>query len=285
VIPSIDSYLHNEIEEKLQIILTNRYIIEEILKDINPTIARNFMRAYAGENGREIPIVYTLPQDKQTQQGAIYIGLREGTESDTSIGNTEGTYDYKEGGVLTEYAAIQSTPEKDKLYFEVSKPIGELILVDGITFSASDNKRVEGNRIYFSYDPTLAALTDEFAVTYVEYRENEVGLKQGFTATEHYSVLVVSTNMDTVRCLDLIVKSILILMRANVEEHTNMLLQRLQFGQIEPIETGRSADGTVPEILYGRETIVEYKTSYNLDAPLLNDIHKFIVEAKLKEEN
>ncbi|AEW47223.1 hypothetical protein BCP78_0216 [Bacillus phage BCP78] len=285
MIPSIDSYLHNEIEEKLQIILTNRYIIEEILKDINPTISRNFIRAYAGEKGREIPIVYTMPQDKQTQQGAIYIGLREGSESDTSIGNTEGTYGFKEGSLIAETSVIHTTPEQDELYFEVSKPIGELVLVEGITFSASDNKRVEGNRIYFAYDPTLAVLTDEFMVTYVEYREEEVGLKQGFTATEHYSVLVVSTNMDTVRCLDLIVKSILIMMRANVEEHTNMLLQRLQFGQIEPVVTGNSADGTVPEILYGRETIVEYKTSYNLDAPLLNKIQKFIVQAKLKEEN
>ena len=284
MIPSIDSYLHNEIEEKLQIILTNRYIIEEILKDIKPTISRNFIRAYAGDKGREIPIVYTMPQDKQTQQGAIYIGLREGQETETSIGNTEGTYGFKEGLVMAEHSIIHSTPEKDELYFEVSKPIGELLVVEGITFSASDNKRVEGNRIYFAYDPELAALTDEFTVTYVEYREDEVGLKQGFTATEHYSVLSVSTNMDTVRCLDLIVKSILIMMRANVEEQTNMLLQRLQFGQVEAIDTGRTSEGGVPEILYGRETIVSYKTSYNLDAPLLNDVRNFIVKAKLKEE-
>ncbi|UJH95564.1 hypothetical protein [Bacillus phage vB_BtM_BMBsp2] len=281
MMPSIDSYLYNEIEEKLQIFLTNRYIIEEILKDIQPRVANNFMRTYAGENGREIPIVYTMPQDKQTQQGAIYIGLREGEETDTSIGNTEDLYLYKQGAYRVEESLIHVSDDKKRLYFEVSKPIGELDVVKNFEFSREDNVTIEGNRVYFAYDPELATILDPFTVVYTELAGEEVGLKQGFTATEYYSVLVVSTNMDTVRCLDLVVKAILILMRSNPEELTNNLLQRLKFGQIEEINLGRE-NGSNPEILYGRETIVSYKTSYNLDAPLLDKLEKIMVNMKVK---
>ncbi|ANY29424.1 hypothetical protein [Bacillus phage PK16] len=281
MMPSIDSYLYNEIEEKLQIFLTNRYIIEEILKDIQPRVANNFMRTYAGENGKEIPIVYTMPQDKQTQQGAIYIGLREGEETDTSIGNTEDLYLYKQGAYRVEESLIHVSDDKTRLYFEVSKPIGELDVVKNFEFSREDNVTIEGNRVYFAYDPELATILDPFTVVYTELAGEEVGLKQGFTATEYYSVLVVSTNMDTVRCLDLVVKAILILMRSNPEELTNNLLQRLKFGQIEEINLGRE-NGSNPEILYGRETIVSYKTSYNLDAPLLDKLEKIMVNMKVK---
>ncbi|QFP93367.1 UNVERIFIED_ORG: hypothetical protein Xoosp15_102 [Xanthomonas phage Xoo-sp15] len=281
MMPSIDSYLYNEIEEKLRILLTNRYIIEEILKDIQPRVANNFIRTYAGETGREIPIVYTMPQDKQTQQGAIYIGLREGEESDTSIGNTEDTYLFKQGAFRVEESLIHVTDDKKRLYFEVSKPIGELEVVKNFEFSREDNVTIEGNRVYFAYDPELATILDPFTVVYMELVGEEVGLKQGFTATEYYSVLVVSTNMDTVRCLELIVKAIFILMRSNPEELTNNLIQRLKFGQIEEINLGRE-NGSNPEILYGRETIVSYKTSYNLDAPLLDKLEKIMVNMKVK---
>jgi len=282
MMPSIDSYLYNEIEEKLKIFLTNRYIIEEILKDIQPRVANNFMRTYAGDDPvREIPIVYTMPQDKQTQQGAIYIGLREGVESDTSIGNTEDTYLFKEGALIEDESLIHVSDDKTRLYFEVSKPIGELEVVRGFEFSREDNVTVEGNRVYFDYDPELANILDPFKVVYIATTGEEVGLKQGFTATEQYSVLVVSTNMDTVRCLDIVIKAILILMRSNPEELTNNLLQRLQFGQIEEVNLGRE-NGTNPEILYGRETIVTYKTSYNLDAPLLDKLEKIMVNMKVE---
>lgn len=278
MIASLDTYLYKEIESKLQIILSNRYIIEEILKGVQPNIARNFINRYTGDTAREIPIVYTMPQDKQTQQGCIYIGLREGKETHPSIGNLEGNYDFKEGFLHTESSVIHATAEKDRLYLEVSKPIGELISVEGITFSSSDNVTIEENRVYFRYDESLVGV-GPFEVNYVEKLGEEHGSKKGFTATEQYSILVVSTNMDTVRCLDLIIKAILILMRSNPEEQTNYILQETQFGQIEEIDTGRTgSDGATPEILYGRETIVSYKVSYSLDAPTLQSIEKILVQ-------
>jgi hypothetical protein len=276
MLPSIDTYLYDQIESKLKIILSNRYIIEEILKGIQPSIANNFMRAYTGDNGREIPIVYTMPQDKESQRGAIYIGLREGQESNTSLGNLEGTYEFKDEGLHKESSTVQAEEGNERCFLEVELPIADLNNVEGLQFSRNDNVEVEGNRIYFKFDSELVDL--EFVVNYVALAPvgEEVGLKKGFTSTEHYSILVVSTNMDTVRCLDLIVKAILILMRSNPEELTSFLLQKLQFGQIEEINVG--SDET-PEILYGRESIVTYTASYSLDAPLLDTV---LEQIKLK---
>lgn len=279
MIPSLDTYLYNEIESKLQIILSNRYIIEEILKGVQDKIAQNFIRAYTGDGAREIPIVYTLPQDKQTQQGAIYIGLREGEETDPSIGNMESTYSHKGGSLHEEQVTIQSTPEKDRLYFEVENPVGVLINVENLSFAASDNVQIEDKRIYFRYDTDLDGL-GPFNIIYMDTTGDEMGVKKGFTTTEHYSILAVSTNMDTVRCLDLIIKSILIMMRSNPEELNTNLLQRVQFGQIDAIDTGRTGSDATPELLYGRETIVSYKVSYSLDAPLLQKLEAIVVKFK-----
>lgn len=283
MLPSIDTYLYNEIESKLKIILSNRYIIEEILKGVQPKIAQNFIRAYHGSSAREIPIMYTMPQEKVTQQGAIYIGLREGEEN-SSIGNLEDTYYFKEKGFRSDSTIITATPERDRLYMEVVEDIGELVNIEGLIFADSDNVKIEGKRIYFKYDPELEGL--QFVVNYnATTGAEEQGVKKGFTTVEQYSVLIVSTNMDTVRCLDLIVKAILIMMRDNTEEQNNHLLQRLQFGQIEEIDTGRRVGiggAEVPEMLYGRETVVTYTVSYSLDVPMtkLKDI---ILNTKLSE--
>lgn len=276
MIASVDTYLANEIEAKLRIILANRYIIEEILKGVKDTIAQNFIRAYTGTGSREIPIVYIMPQDKETQQGAIYIGLREGEESNPSIGFMEDTYDFKVGGQQEDQATIQALPDNSRLYLEVTKPIGNLQNIENLAFSRNDEVEIDGNRIYFAYDAELVGV-GPLTVYYEDTLGDEVGTKQGFTTTEHYSVLVVSTNMDTVRCLDLILKAIFILMRSNPEEQTNQLLQRLQFGQIAAQDTGNTGSDGQPLLLYGRETVVQYRVSYSLDNALTNTLENIKV--------
>ncbi|AGB62601.1 hypothetical protein [Bacillus phage phiAGATE] len=272
MIVSVDTYLHNEIESKLKIILENRYIIEEILKGVKPSIAANFINAYAGaDTVNEIPIVYAMPQDRHTQKGAIYIGLREGVESKSSIGNLEGDYLFKEEGTVTETSTIQASADNSKLFIEVEKEIGLLINVAEITFATSDNVTTKGNRIYFTYDEELIGM--DVTVHYEVKGDEEAGFKRGFTATEQYSILAISTNMDTVRCLDLIIKAIMILMRSNAEESNNFQLQKLQFGQTEEIPVNTDVK---PEILYGRETIVSYTSSYSLDSPITDAILEHI---------
>jgi len=270
-LPSIDTYLYDEIESKLKIILENRYIIEEILKGVQPDIAANFIKAYTGDNAKEIPIVYTMPQTKEKQQGAIYIGLREGEEDHTSLGNIEGTYAQLSGGLKQQTITIEHDESRNTCYFEVDFPIDHVEVVKGVSFAESDRLTTDGNRVDFTYDPYFVG--KEFSVIYEATAGDEIGLKKGFTATEQYAVMVVSTNMNTVRCLDLIVKAILIMMRNSPEENTIFLLQKIVFGQLEEQPVG--AEET-PEILYGRMSIITYTTSYSLDMPILDDVLKYI---------
>ena len=271
MLPSIDTYLYEEIESKLQIILSNRYIIEEILKGVQPKVAEDFIKAYTGDTAREIPIVYTMPQTKETQRGAIYIGLREGEEDHTSIGNLEGTYEQLSGGLKQQGITIKHDESRNTCFFEVDFPIDRIEVVKGVSFAESDRVMIDGKRVDFAYDPYFVGKT--FSVIYEATAGDEIGLKKGFTATEQYAVMVVSTNMDTVRCLDLIVKAILIMMRNSPEESTVFLLQKVVFGQLEEQDVGTD---TVPEILYGRMSIVTYTTSYSLDMPILDDVLKYI---------
>lgn len=277
MLPSIDTYLYDEIEDKLEIILTNRYIIKEILGDMNPKTVERFMLAYFGEGRRDIPIMFTMPQEKVTQQGAIFIGLREGVEAKPSIGLHEGTYEFKQGEFAKE--SCIATKEGDKLFFEVANLIGNLNNVENLMFSVTDGVLVEGNRVYFNYDPDIEGT--EFNVNYTPIEGKEMGITKGFTSHEAYSVTAVSTNMDTVRCIDLLLKAIFILMRDNPEEQTGLLLQRLQFGQIEEIDTGRTgANGAIPEMLFGREIITSYEVSYGLDSPTVTSLEDIAIRMK-----
>ncbi|AZF89189.1 hypothetical protein Goe5_c00830 [Bacillus phage vB_BthM-Goe5] len=292
MLSSIDTYIYTQIEQTLGILLSNRYIIEELLKEVQPNVRESFIKAYVYDERynpapMEVPILYTMPQDKQKLQGSIYIGLREGEETNPSIGNLESTYPSPSLGLIREVADVQVDALSNRMYFELEKPVASLSSVEGITFSSKDNITYEGNRIYFKYSPDLEGLGG-FVVWYEELstkesRKGEFGVRSGFTTTEYYSILVLSTNMNTVRCLDLLLKAVLIYMRSTAEEQTNNLLQGIKFGQIEEVNTNTGEE--TPEILYGRETLVKYVTSYSLDVPIENSIKELVLKAKLDVES
>ncbi|AMQ66598.1 hypothetical protein BH753_gp116 [Bacillus phage Shbh1] len=283
-IPSIDTYLSRQIESKLKIILSNRYIIEEILKGVQPRVSKSFIDFFTRPEA-EIPIVYELSQERIYSRGCIYIGLREGEESNNSLGNIEGTYYFKEGNLIKETSVIEyDNLYPNKLSISLENDIGELNNIENLTFSAEDYMYTEGNKILFNLEGNTHLLGIDVVVNYVaskgpEEVKDEQGHKIGFTSLEHYSVLPISSNMDTVRCLDLIIKAIFIMMRNSPEELTGVQLQKLQFGQMESIDT-RNDKEALPELLYGRETIVSYKVAYNLDSPIWDKITEFEVNLR-----
>jgi hypothetical protein len=65
-------------------------------------------------------------------------------------------------------------------------------------------------------------------------------------------------------------------MRSNPEELNANLLQRVQYGQMDALDTGRMSVDETPELLYGRETIVAYTVSYSLDEIISDTILKAI---------
>ncbi|ADH03166.1 gp20 [Bacillus phage W.Ph.] len=286
MLPSIDSYIHKQIQTTLEMLLSNRYIIEELLKEVQDSVREKFIRAYVFDealqpNPREIPIVYAMPQTKQQMQGTIYISLRGGEETHTSLNNLESTYSNPEVRLRSQVCDVKIASD-ERMYFEVDYPVSSMESVSNVTFTDKDNITYEGNRIYFNYSSDLEGLGG-FTVWYNEAsakssRVGEFGVRSGFTSTEHYSILVISTNMDIVRCLDLLLKAVLIYMRSNAEEQTNYLLQGISYGQMEEMNSKDGSD--TPEILYGRETIVTYTTSYSLDVPIVNKIEEIVLNNK-----
>lgn len=295
MIPSVDTHLYHQINEKLTEIQENPYIMNEILQGIQEDVRRRFVRAYSGENRFEVPIIYTLPQEKMEQRGSIYIGLKQGAETQTSLGNLEGSYQYKEDGLVKEDSYLSRSEDGNKWELHLDNPIRDFQNIENISFSRHDEVDFEDikdsngepvkGKITFNYDDGLEGIIEPFTVNYFpkvfhrdsNYKLQEVdesGLQKGFTAQESYAIAVLSINMDTVRCLEIILKAIFIMMRDSGKEKKALQLQSLKFGQIEPINTSKSSSDGVPFLLYGKEVEATYTVSYNLDSKSTFEIKK-----------
>lgn len=268
---SVDTYLKEEIESKLKIILSNRYIIEEILNGIQPDVVEDFISTYAGKEGRDVPVLYTMPQEYSDLRGAIYIGLKTGEANIPSIGNIEDTYSFKETGTKKVMVPVENY-SPTRLCLRLGETAGEYY-TQNISFASWDKAKLENDIITFNKKHNEALVGQEVEVVYTgkdSSAEKQSGTKKGFTTNEEYSVLALSMNMDIVRCLDQIIKAIFIMMRDNKQEQTSYVLQNLRFGQVDSLEVS-NVDGApnpeTPQIIYGRETMVSYTVTHSLDIP------------------
>ena len=53
MIPSLDTYLYKEIKERLHIILSECYIIDEALRELDKQAKEDFIETYTGENPKK----------------------------------------------------------------------------------------------------------------------------------------------------------------------------------------------------------------------------------------
>ena len=150
MIPSLDTYVFNQVKSNLTAILSSPKIVDTALQGLDKNARDSFKQTYCGENAnREINVTYVFPQNKEGFDALYFIQLGEGEEKNDSLGLTEGTYDTREGGTNREPVSIQVDYESNRLFMEVAKPIASIDGYDGITFAKSDEVTLEGNRIYF----------------------------------------------------------------------------------------------------------------------------------------
>lgn len=270
MIPSIDTYLKRELEANTQAILSEEWIVEEILADFDEETKYNFIKTYV-TGQRPIPFQFMLSGLKaEDYRGMVFIGLREGQESQSHIGNIANIYEEKEGEYTTEQVEIQYlSPEESldgeaKCYIETTKPMAYFPTSPDITFSPTDNRVINENRMTFRLNEQAIGVT--ITVMYTEKTGNEEGMIVGFEAEEGYSVMPVSNNMDTMRCIDAIIKASLIIMRSTQQEILTNRMQKLQFAQVTQ---ERPTEDNNVEILYCRENIVFYNADYSLDSPVM----------------
>lgn len=271
MIPSLDTYVFNQVKSNLTAILSSPKIVDTALQGLDKNARDSFKQTYCGENAnREINVTYVFPQNKEGFDALYFIQLGEGEEKNDSLGLTEGTYDTREGGTNREPVSIQVDYESNRLFMEVAKPIASIDGYDGITFAKSDEVTLEGNRIYFKLITNEHLIGADIVVNYTDKLDNlnPIGIKKGFTSRDTVIITPLSTNMDTSRCLDALLKVILIIMRQTVEEQSAYALQTAYFEPMQALETG--AD----RIAFGRPLTIAYTVSYSLDFDLaqLKDI-------------
>lgn len=271
MIPSLDTYVFNQVKSNLTAILSSPKIVDTALQGLDKNARDSFKQTYCGENAnREINVTYVFPQNKEGFDALYFIQLGEGEEKNDSLGLTEGTYDTREGGTNREPVSIQVDYESNRLFMEVAKPIASIDGYDGITFAKSDEVTLEGNRIYFKLITNEHLIGADIVVNYTDKLDNlnPTGIKKGFTSRDTVIITPLSTNMDTSRCLDALLKVILIIMRQTVEEQSAYALQTAYFEPMQALETG--AD----RIAFGRPLTIAYTVSYSLDFDLaqLKDI-------------
>lgn len=274
MISSTDTYVYNQIKTKLNAILTHPDILAQALAGLDEKARENFIKTYAGENPkREVQVSYQFPGTKEAFDARYVIQMGSGHEASRSIGSVESTFTFREGEELFEYSTVQI--DGDNLYIEVSEPIGRYHSTDSISFSQNDNLNLVGNRLVFRKAGNEQLVGLRVGVSYLSKvetnEEDPIGLKKGYTSNEEIEVTPISTNMDTARCLDAILKVIMIIMLDNIEEKTGFLLQKLTFNPMQNIIS--DAD----RLVFGRPLTIEYVVNYTVDYDLTRKLTEVIL--------
>lgn len=274
MIQSLDTYLYKEIEERLRIILSECYIIDEALKGLDEDAKTAFKDTYCGENAREIKVSYEFPQDKQEFNARYVVSLGGSQETFKAIGGVQGTYDFREDDVEDEVVLLKR--EGDRLVFETSKPVGNFMNCPNITFADSDQFRVEDGKASFNYSYNEQLEGQEFEILYNSKLTDEVvqGMHKGYQAQETVSVVGISTNMDIARCLDAIWKMILITMRDSIEEKNGLMLQTVDFADMQPVIDGGET------LVFGRPCTLSYEITNTISFDVEEGVKQFITKQR-----
>ena len=276
MIQSVDSYVYDQVSERLKIILGESYIIDEALKGIDLEARKAFKDAYTGENAREITVSYEFPQVKEDMSARYVITLGGAEELTNSIGGIQGDYFYREDSGEKEIVPI--VRDGDRLVFETSKPVGEFFNSPTIEFTPEDHLEVKDGKASFDYETNERLKDKEVEVHYSSLLNNEEtkGMYQGFLMSETLGVVGISNNMDVARCLDAILKMILITMRDSQEERTEFMLQKLSFSDMQPL----IQDGDL--FVFGRPCTLSYQVTHSISFDVRETINEIILRKRVK---
>lgn len=283
MIPSLDTYMYRELKTKLVIILSRPTIVDEALADFDKEARDNFKRTYCGvDPKREVQVSYVFPQTKETFDARFVVQLGQSEQVNTSLGAVEGTFTFRETGAKTELATVALDADSNRLYLEVDQAIGSYEGAENISFSEVDKMTIEGNRVFFRYAGNEGLIGLE---TYIYYTGKEVlakdpkGIKKGYTSEDYIEVTPVSTNMDTARCLDAILKVILVTMLEDKEQKTSYMLQKASFGPMQNLIPEEEID----RVIFGRPLTLQYTVSNTVDFDFTKEINTIILKGVMSK--
>lgn len=283
MIPSVETYLQKEVKSLLRVILSECYIIDEVLKDFDNKVVETFKDTYCSElNAKhEIDVRLSNPDVRRPFLATYIIQLGEGSETRASLGGVEGTFVGKEIGYRDEQVEVKYDSTTDQNFVELSEEIGIFISSPHIAFSQSDNLKFVRNRMYFKGygNEHLIGMTVgiQYQAKHPDGNTEPHGYQKGFTASDTIMITSASTNMDTLRCLDAILKVILIMLRQSDSEQNVYNLQKIRYSALAPVLT----DGEIQ--VMGRTTTISYTTSYSVDYNVVNHIKEIVLKGVVKK--
>lgn len=284
MISSLDTYVYSTLESMIPKVLKEDNLVRQTLMNVDEEAREKFITNFCGSNPKqEVGLSYSFPEKKINLMAILVIQSGSSSKVGSSLGGVESTFNYGEDGLVKEHGRIiEEVPEDPtKLKISLNHPIGEIQGVDKISFSLDeDQPYIQGSDIYFNkkgneYLINLFGGVDEegkphndysLTVTYNkldESRKGSHGANIGYTAKETVGITPMSVNMDTARCLDVLIHTLLVVMSQNVDEQSTYLLQDFKIGEMQQLAF--EFDNTGSQTVYGRPITVEYQVSNTIN--------------------
>lgn len=281
LISSIDTYVYDKLKQTLDVILKDEYIIDNALARLDEDARKNFKDTFTGDKPkRDIELSYQFPQMKEDFVARLVVQMGTGILAEESIGSVEGTFKYRELGVVREQAIVKDLGE-NRIGVELEYDIGDIEAIQEISFMEHDEVKIDKNILSFSKLTMADTLGMVLTIHYMakestpEGKEDPKGVKLGFTSREQVVITPLSTSMDVARSLDAILKVALIIMLESAQEKNEYLLQKHSFSEMQNI---------VPEpldkLIFGRPLTLTYNVSHSLDYDYLSNVKQFNIRHK-----
>ena len=269
MIKSVDTYVFNKVKSLLNQLLNDKAVLNETLQNIDEKARERFIETFGGEDGKEINVLYSYPQSKSDFNAfVIEVGpsTMKDSKRDGSLGNVTGNYDYIASNLINEYGAFQYGEDEDKLYMKLSNPINDLSHIEGIEFSEEDNLSFEDSYLTINANNNEWLVGESFNIHYYTGGQKAHGISYGYQSSERVGITALSTNIDTLRCLDIILKTIFIIMRESKDEQFTYNLSKSDFSSLkEMISDGdRPVYARTLNLTYIVTHSVEYNSAYEL---------------------
>lgn len=288
MIPSLVNYVRTEIEEKTKALLSNSYIINEVLEGLEPDVSKAFINKYADKynstdrtkDGKGIPVLTNYPEDIVTSDTFILVGMGSAEETSGSIGMASGGYTTDDGEVVREHAVVQ-VENYNTLRFELSNaPDTDTIVIPDFAY-AKDSLEVSGTTVFIrNLDEGLVSRVnsgeDHLYVNYAPLGEpDKKGMARGYQLQETATVLIISKNLDDIRAIDALLKAVVVLMRSDSESFTKYNLGSVSYSAPVPLED--AVPGT-PKITFGRELDFTFTVDYSMNSKNVQNLKKVLVD-------
>lgn len=274
MIYSLDTYVYNSISQLLEALLEDKELLRELLQDINPDDQERFIKAYGGQSPvRTIKTRYSFPETKESMMGAVVVQMGNGSNTKHFLGgNVSG---YKEKSMEETTETVPVVCDGDRCSLTVKGRIGDAYRVHEVNFATSDDLRVDGQTISFLQKGNEYFEGKSFTVTYdvADQVQTGPGIHKGYMAREGVQVTPLSTDMNTARCLNVLLTAILIIMDER-EEGTSYAQPSYTFSPMQRIVKDGESE------VYGRPITITYTVTHSMKYTLPERVQKVILNTR-----